>query len=108
MNKVYEMGRMTREPDAKEKYTRFTLAVDKYGEGADFIPFKCFGKTKDFVDTYLHKGTKILVEGHIATGSYEADGRTEYTLDIIADRCEFCEKKADEFSKADEEGLPFE
>lgn len=105
MNKVLIMGRLSKEPDVKEKYTQFTLAVDKFGEGADFIPLKCFGKTKEFVDTYLHKGTKVLVEGKISTGSYEYEGKTRYTLDIIADRCEFCESKG--FAQVDEEGLPF-
>ena len=72
---------------------RFSLAVDRFGEGADFIPCVTFGKSAEAAEKYLTKGTKIGAVGRIQTGSYEKDGRRVYTFDVVIDRWEFCESK---------------
>ena len=105
MNKWLGMGRLTDEPDFKAGETcvaRFRLAVDRRfkkegGQTADFISCVSFGKQADFVEKYLHKGTKIAVEGRIQTGSYtNKDGVKVYTTDIVTESIEFAEsKKAD-------------
>lgn len=106
MNTVHLCGRLVRDPEVRysqgEKPTaiaKYTIAVDrKYqGEGnqtADFIQIVSFGKNGEFVEKYLHKGMKILVTGHIQTGSYtDKNGDKKYTFDIIAEEHEFVEKK---------------
>ena len=78
---------------------RYTLAVDrafkKEGEqAADFINCIAFGKNGEFAEKYLKKGTKILVEGRIQTGSYtNKDGQKVYTTDVIVEKHEFAESK---------------
>lgn len=106
MNKVILMGRLTRDPDIRysqgEKATciaRYTLAVDRRfkreGEqSADFISCVAFGKSGEFVEKYLHKGTKIAITGRIQTGSYEKDGQKVYTTDVVVEEHEFAESKA--------------
>lgn len=105
MNKVILIGRLVRDPDVR--YTqgqeqmaiaRFTLAVDrkrkKDGEqSADFISCIAFGKNGEFVEKYLHKGTKVVIEGHWQTGSYEKDGHKVYTNDCVVESMEFAESK---------------
>ena len=98
MNQLILIGRLVKDPEVKEKYARYTLAVDrkfkKEGEPtADFIPLKAFGKNKDFVERWLRKGVKILVTAHIQSGKYEKDGRTIYTQDFLVDSHEFVESK---------------
>lgn len=102
MNKVVLMGRLTKEPNAKQNgdlcIARYTLAVDrrrgKNGEQeADFISCVAFGKSGEFAEKYLHKGTKIVVSGRIQTGSYEKDGQRIYTTDVVAEEQEFAESK---------------
>lgn len=93
MNRCFLIGRVVRDPEAKEKYTRFTLAVDRRGEGADFPSCVAFGKTAEFVNKYIKKGVKIALEGHIQTGSYKKEEKTIYTTDVIADSIEFAESK---------------
>lgn len=119
MNKVILIGRLTKSPDKNDKVTRFTLAADrKYkreGEAtADFISCVAFGKTKEFIDKYFSKGMKMALEGRIQTGSYEKDGKTVYTTDVVVEGVEFAEsKKANTpvnengFVEADDTGLPF-
>ena len=106
MNKVILMGRLTRDPDIRysqgEKATciaRYTLAVDRRfkreGEqSADFMSCVAFGKSGEFVEKYLHKGTKIAVSGRIQTGSYEKDGKRFYTMEVVVEEHEFAESKA--------------
>ena len=106
MNKVILCGRLVRDPDVKystgEKATcvaRFTLACDrkykKDGEQtADFIGCLAFGKTGEFVEKYLTKGTKIMLEGRWQTGSYtNKEGQKVYTNECLVESVEFSESK---------------
>lgn len=105
MNKVVLMGRLTREPEIRFTagengiaVARYTLAVDrKYDreqQSADFINCVAFGKSAEFTEKYLHKGTKIAVTGRIQTGKYtNRDGATIYTTDVIIEEQEFAESK---------------
>ncbi len=106
MNKVILMGRLVRDPDIRysngENATavaRFTLAVDRRfkrdGEqNADFINCISFGKNAEFAEKYLKKGIKLVVTGHIQTGSYtNRDGNKVYTTDVVVEEQEFAESK---------------
>ena len=105
MNKVILMGRLTRDPEVRysqgEQATavaRYTLAVDRRGRSqensADFIQCVAFGKAGEFVERYLHKGTKIVLTGRIQTGSYtNKEGQRVYTTDVVAEDQEFAESK---------------
>lgn len=137
MNKVILVGRLTAEPECRyssgEKpmaVARYRLAVERQfkrpGENsADFINVTAFGKSAEFVQKYLHQGTKIAISGRIQTGSYtDRDGKKVYTTDVIAEDHEFVESKkepekpqkpqkevAEGFmnipDNLDDEGLPF-
>ncbi len=107
MNKVILMGRLTRDPDIRYSQgsepmaiARFTLAVNRKlkkddEQQADFISCVAFGKSGEFIEKYAHKGTKLVVEGRIQTGSYtNKDGNKVYTTDVVVENCEFAESKA--------------
>ena len=106
MNKVILMGRLTRDPEVR--YTqgdnamaiaRYSLAVDRRfkrdGEpDAAFINCVAFGKSGEFAEKYLKKGTKVAVVGRIQTGSYtNKDGQKVYTTDVVVEEQEFAESK---------------
>ena len=103
MNAVSLVGRLVADPDIK--YTnggstigRFRIAVDRRiktenGPDADFISCVSFSKTAEFLEKYFHKGMRIGLTGRIQTGSYEKDGQTFYTTDVIAENVEFVESK---------------
>lgn len=134
MNKTLLIGRTTKDPDIRYTQSeqpmtiaRFNLAVarrfKKDGEqSADFISCVAFGKTAEFIEKYVFKGTKIAVEGRIQTGSYtNNDGNKVYTTDVVVEQVEFAGSKTDSKSAAkesnddfmnvadglDDEGLPF-
>jgi len=109
MNKVILMGRLTRDPevrysqgDSPMAIARYSLAVDRRfnrnnqdGQTADFINCVAFGKSGEFAEKYLRKGTKMLVEGRIQTGSYtNKDGVKVYTTEVVVENQEFAESKS--------------
>ncbi len=106
MNKVILMGRLTKEPTVtytqgqeQMAIARYNLAVDRprgkdREQTADFISCVAFSKNGEFAEKYLHKGTKIIVEGRIQTGSYtNKEGAKVYTTDVVVEHHEFAESK---------------
>lgn len=99
MNQVILIGRLTKKPE--QSFTQggtckatFTIAVDRPSrEGAerkaDFIRITVWGKQAESCARYLDKGRQVAVNGWIQTGSYEKDGRTIFTQDVVASRVEF-------------------
>lgn len=105
MNKFIGMGRLTRDPDIRYANTqngqtcvaRYNLAIDRRGKdnGTDFISCVAFGRSGEFAEKYLKKGTKILVCGRVQTGSYKnRDGQTVYTTDVVVEEHYFAESKS--------------
>lgn len=106
MNKVNLIGRICNDLEVKEagenKYTRFTLAVnrnytdDDGNRPADFISCVAWNKSAEIINQYFKKGNQIGVTGKIQTGSYDRqDGTKAYTTDIIVEGFDFLDKKED-------------
>lgn len=107
MNKVILIGRLARDPDVRYggangdmAVARYTIAVNRTRkrEGdpeSDFFNCVSFGKLGEFVDRYLHKGTKIIVDGELRNNNYtNKDGQKVYAVEVIASNVEFAESKA--------------
>lgn len=107
MNKIILLGRLTKDPEVRytqsgKVVTQFTLAVDRpfaAADGkkeADFIPVVIWGKSAELAGNSLGKGQRALVEGRVQIRSYDAnDGSKRWVTEVIADRFEFVERKAD-------------
>lgn len=100
MNKVISIGRLTDEPKMAEtsggkKIARFTLALDRMKDGADFPNYVAWDKKAEVIENYCHKGQRIGIIGRIQTGSYEGKNGKVYTTDIVVEDIEFLEKKTD-------------
>ena len=102
------MGRLTKDPEVR--YTQgqnpmaianFSLAVDRKVKkenetSADFWNCTAFGKTGEFVEKYLKKGTKIVAQGRMQNDNYkDKNGNTVYATKFIVDTLEFAESKKD-------------
>ena len=81
-------------------YLRNTIACQrnysKEGQEkqSDFINIVAYGKSAEFIKNYFTKGSQILIEGRIQTGSYEKqDGTKAYTTDVIVEHIYFCGSK---------------
>lgn len=106
MNLAVLMGRLCDEPTVNYSQSgvcvaRYRLAVDRRGakeneQKADFIGILALGKSGEFAEKYLHKGTKVVVSGRIQTGSYtKQDGTKAYTTEVLVNDQEFAESKKD-------------
>lgn len=105
MNRIFLLGRLTRDPEVRITPTEktvctFTLAVDrpfvaKSGQReADFINIVTWNKTAELCGNSLTKGQRALVEGRLQIRSYDGkDGNKHYVTEVIADRVEFIERK---------------
>ncbi|MDU3086854.1 MAG: single-stranded DNA-binding protein [Peptoniphilus harei] len=107
MNSVSLIGRLVRDPELRYAQTgtamcRFTVAVDRRMSKqrrqeaqannqptADFISCTAFGATAELIANYNRKGSQIGIEGRIQTGSYEKEGRTIYTTDVVVNNLTF-------------------
>lgn len=115
MNKLVLMGRLSRDPEVRytqgEKPTavaRFGIAVDRRGkdEKSDFFNVTAFGKTAEFVEKYLKKGTKICLSGRIQQEEWtDKEGQKHTAVGVIAEEVEFCESKKQEQSATDHNGF---
>lgn len=118
MNKVILLGRLVKDVDVhytdSGKVTgSFTVAVDRpkmKGQDkaeADFIKCVAWGKTAETIGNYFSKGSRILVEGVIRTGSYKnKNGDTVYTTEVWVNNFEFVEsKKSGNYSRSSMSGM---
>lgn len=101
MNTCSLIGRLVR--DNKLEYTtsgkaylKNALAIDRRGEGTDFVNIIAWEKTAEFIDKYFHKGNKIGIVGRLQSSSYKKDNKTFYSLDVVVEGVTFCESKATE------------
>ena len=106
MNKVFLVGRLTRDPDLRygssnNAVMRTSLAVDRQFQNqngereADFINIVAFGNRAETMKKYLTKGSQIAISGRIQTGSYDGqDGKRVYTTDVIIDEFQFLDSRS--------------
>lgn len=104
MNKVFIKGNLVKDIDirmtpSETKVGRFVVATKrnvKNKDGnydSDFISCVAFDNNADFISKHFSKGSGILLEGNIRTGSYEKDGEKVYTTDVVVERVEFVDKQ---------------
>ena len=99
-NRAIIAGNLARDPDVRHTvnkitYARFTVAVNsryrdsngEYQETADYISVVAWRNLAEIAEKYLKKGSPVLIEGRIRTGSYDAkDGSGKrYTTEIYVD-----------------------
>ena len=123
MNKIFEIGRLTRDPEVR--YTQsgkavctFSIAVDDgYGENkkAYFFPVVVWNKAAEACGNSLHKGSKVAVTGKLTSRQYENnEGKKVTVFEIVADAfggVEFLDGKKQGGSQSNEidetEEIPF-
>ena len=105
MNKVFLIGRLTRDPELRYTSSNiavatFSIAVDRNfsnaaGEReADFINIVVWRKQAENVKNYMHKGSQVAIDGRIQTRSYdEKKKKKRYVTEVVADNVQFLDSK---------------
>lgn len=101
INNIVLQGNITKDLELRTAGTtsvlNFTVAsqrdfVDKQTgkRESDFINCVAFNKTAEIIAQYFAKGSEILVQGRMQSGSYEKqDGQRVYTTDLIVNSFSF-------------------
>lgn len=99
MNKVIISGRLCKDVELKytqnqKAFTKNCLAVDGYKDETDFINIVGWEKTAEFINKYLSKGRKVLVEGRISVRKWvDESDQAHWTTEVICTNVEFADSK---------------
>ena len=105
MNKVFLIGRLTRDPELRyigsnTPVATFSIAINRNftnsaGEReADFINIVVWRKQAENVKNYLQQGSQVAIDGRIQSRSYEdKEGQKRYVTEVVADNVEFLGSK---------------
>ena len=105
INKAILMGRLTRDPEIRHTNSgtpvcSFSIAINNgYGENqtTDFVNCVAWNKQAEFMERNFVKGKMIIVVGRIQTRSWDgADGKKNYTTEVVASEVSFGESKRPE------------
>ena len=119
LNRVTLIGNVGSNPEIKtfasgNKVAQITLATserykDRNGEqkeDTEWHSVQAFGKLADVVERFVHKGSLLYLDGKIRTRSYEADGRTMYRTEILADHIQMLDRRENRPALGPDEDLP--
>ncbi|MBC2717868.1 MAG: single-stranded DNA-binding protein [Desulfobacteraceae bacterium] len=118
LNKVMLIGRLGKDPDVRftqsgMEVANFSVAtseewMDKSSnekkERTEWHRIVAFGKLGEICGKYLSKGRQVYIEGRLQTRSWEKDGVTRYTTEIVASDMQMLDPKNSAGSYNDESG----
>ncbi|HPA25182.1 MAG TPA: single-stranded DNA-binding protein [bacterium] len=99
LNKVYLIGRLTKDPEIRTTTTGQTVAqislatnrvwyndAKQKQESTEFHNIVAWSRLAEIVNQYSRKGSILLVEGRLQTRNWKApDGTTKYKTEIVAE-----------------------
>lgn len=112
MNKVILVGRTVEAIELKkvgdnQKSTITTqLAVGRSYKDADgnketdFLTLVAWGKTAEVLASMTAKGSLVGIEGELHSRSYEKDGAKRYVTEVLVDKVDLLESKAQTEARA--------
>jgi len=120
VNKVILVGRLGKDPEVRNlesgvSVANFTVAT------SEVYRDKTTGEKKEITDwhnvvlwrglaeiaqKYLHKGDLIYIEGKLKTRSWEKDGITRYTTEVVADNMTMLSTRGGSSSPSGETSSP--
>ena len=109
VNKVIIIGNLGRDPEIRysqqgKPIVNFSVATseewtDKNSgqkqEHTEWHRIVVFGKQAESCEKYLSKGRQVYVEGKLKTSTYEKDGQTHYSTDVVANTVQFLGGKSE-------------
>ena len=107
LNKIFVMGRLTRDPELRTtnsgtSVASFSLAVDRNYKGADgeketdFIDCVAWRSTAEFAAKYFTKGRMAVVEGRLQIRPWtDKEGNNRRSAEVIVDNMYFGDSKRD-------------
>ena len=120
VNKWIGIGNLGKDPEVS--YTQSGSAVAKFSiatsekwadkssgekkEKTEWHRITAFGKLGEICGEFLKSGKQVYIEGRLQYGSYEKDGITRYTTDIIASQMQMLGGRDDGAKEAQPDKYP--
>jgi len=109
VNKAILIGNLGKDPEVRytpdgRAVANFTIATSEEWrdkntgekrEKTEWHRIVAFGKLGEICGQWLSKGKQVYVEGKIQTRSWEKDGITRYTTEIVADQMRMLGQRGD-------------
>jgi single-strand DNA-binding protein len=122
VNKVILVGRLGKEPEVRNLengavVANFSVATSEVykdrttgerKEATEWHNVVLWRGLAEIAQKYLHKGDMVYIEGKLRTRSWEKDGVTRYTTEVIADNMTMLSGKSGGGSGATSEYSPSE
>ena len=100
LNKVFLIGRLTRDPESRtlpsgQLVASFGLATDRFftdksgqkQQQTEFHNIVLFGRLAEIASQYLTKGSLTMIEGRLQTRTWQdASGNKRYRTEIVGER----------------------
>ena len=102
MNSVLLIGRITKDLELRttknnKEVCEFSLAVNRFGEGTDFITCLVYGTQAANLCKYQGKGSQIAVSGSLRVDSWDDEkGQRKYKTYVLVNNIEYLGTKKDE------------
>lgn len=115
LNKIMLIGNLGKEPEMNytpngTAVTKFSLAVSRSyksssgekKEETEWFNIVTWNQLAEICNQYLHKGSKVYIEGRIAQRKYtDKNGVERYTFDVIANDMQMLTPKSAQSSSSD-------
>ncbi len=109
IQKLIAIGHLGQDPDVRhlpsgQAVANFSVAVtekwkDKntgqQQERTEWLNCAAFGKLGEIAGQYLHKGSKVYIEGKLQTDQFEKDGQKHYRTKINVRELQFLDSRGD-------------
>jgi single-strand DNA-binding protein len=102
-NRIILVGNLTRDPEIRytqsgKGVTKFSLAVNnpRNKEETTFVDIVAWDRLGETCNTYLKKGTNVLVEGRLVIRSYDdKDGNKRKATEVVIDNMQMLGSRRD-------------
>jgi single-strand DNA-binding protein len=115
LNKIMLIGNLGKDPEMNvtsdgTPFTKFTLAVNRRTksssgerhEETDWFNIVAWRQLAEICNTYLHKGSKVYIEGRLTQRKYtDKNGVERTSVDVIASEMEMLTPKETQGSSGD-------
>jgi single-strand DNA-binding protein len=105
INHFTVLGNITKDPECKfitggKEISNFSIAYNKVTKGTkETYYFDCtaFEKQANFINTYLKKGARVIVEGSLRQEKWDdkTTGQKRTKISVVVSRCVSLDKKSD-------------
>ena len=108
LNRVLLIGNLGKDPETRftpkgSKVCAFSLAVSRQWknregerqEATEWFNIEAWGRLGEICQQYLHKGSKVYVEGRLQTRKWQdQSGQDRYTTEIVANDMQMLDSRA--------------